>query len=385
MTQAKEKKPRKRGSARALQSSKHVFVAGVKPKGVSRTSVRRSPTNPASAPPQQAGGIHMSIMTTKDVAAIVEAFEEPEAPKVPEIEVKVQGKGFTPDELSLYIESLQETCGYIADPEFGKSRADLKLFGDHLESIDGPSPREFDWLSVDDQVVESGPPPTEPLTAAQEQLLFRQLNFVRFKISKALEKINVSRPKAAEVRKVATLRKLVRQLRDRIVEANMPLVISMAKRARIGNVDFPELISEGNMALLRAVDKFDASRGYKFSTYACRAILKSFSRLAIRQGRYRMHFPTEYDPALEKSEWMDIKRGRREADVLSDLKEIILCNLESLDEVERTVIRERFALAPETLEEVGQIIGVTKERVRQIQNKALMKLRNVLEKGILAA
>ena len=322
--------------------------------------------------------------------AVEEELEETlEVPAVKEIEVKVIGRGHSGEDLALYREAIQETCGYIADPEFSKSRADLRLFEDHLEAIDEPSPREFDWLQHDDQVVASGPPPSEPLSAKEEQSLFRKLNFVRYKIAKHLEKINPQRPKSADVRKVAALRKLVRQLRDRIVEANMPLVISMAKRARIGNVDFPELISEGNMALLRAVDKFDASRGYKFSTYACRAILKSFSRLAIRQGRYRMHFPTEYDPALEKSEWLDIKRGRKEADVLSDLKEIISANLESLDEVERTVIRERFALAPDatpkTLEEVGAIIGVTKERVRQIQNKALTKLRNVLEKGILAA
>jgi RNA polymerase sigma factor (sigma-70 family) len=315
--------------------------------------------------------------------------EEEAAPTRPVLEIKVQGR-VTADELILYRESLEETCGYIADPEFSKPRADKKFFEDHLDGIDEPSPREFDWLVHNDQVVEAGPPPSEPLSAEEERSLFRKLNFVRYKISNALKKIdNTERPKAAEVRHIAKLRKLVRQLRDRIVEANMPLVISMAKRARIGNVDFPELISEGNMALLRAVDKFDACRGFKFSTYACRAILKSFSRLAIRQGRYRMHFPTEYDPALEKSEWLDIKRGRKEADVLSDLKEIISTNLESLDEVERTVIRERFALAaeavPKTLEEVGAIIGVTKERVRQIQNKALTKLRHVLEKGVLAA
>jgi len=326
---------------------------------------------------------------TKKIAEVedIPPVEEVEAGrKVLEISVR----GVSQLDLELYRESLEETCGYIHDPEFSKSRADLKFFEDHVDGLDEPSPREFDWLLKNDQVVESGPPPTEPLTADQEKRLFRKLNFVRYKIANLLKKMkNPARPKAAEVRKVAALRKLVRRLRDRIVEANMPLVISMAKRARIGNVDFPELISEGNMALLRAVDKFDACRGFKFSTYACRAILKSFSRLAIRQGRYRMHFPTEYDPALEKSEWLDIKRGRKEADVLSDLKEIVGRNLEALDQVERTVIRERFALdvetAPKTLEEVGAIIGVTKERVRQIQNKALNKLRGVLEKGILAS
>ena len=56
------------------------------------------------------------------------------------------------------------------------------------------------------------------------------------------------------------------------------------------------------MALLRAVDKFDAGRGYKFSTYACRAILKAFSRQGMKLSKYRQRFPTDFDPKLEKSE-----------------------------------------------------------------------------------
>ena len=75
----------------------------------------------------------------------------------------------------------------------------------------------------------------------------------------------------------------------------------MAKRTRMGDVDFGELVSEGNMALLRAVEKFDIGRGFKFSTYACRAILKAFSRIAMKTNRYRQAFPTEFDPTMEKS------------------------------------------------------------------------------------
>ncbi len=183
------------------------------------------------------------------------------------------------------------------------------------------------------------------------------------------------------------------EVRSEIVQVNVPLVLAMAKRTRLNSIDFNELVSEGNMALLRSVDKFDCSRGFKFSTYSCRAILKSFSRVAMRVSRYRGRFPTEFDPALEQDTYLEDKRQDVELDCVDELKAILLRNQADLSEIEQTVIRERFALSslspestsPKTLEEVGLIIGVTKERVRQIQNKALQKIKQALEDRYLAA
>jgi len=182
--------------------------------------------------------------------------------------------------------------------------------------------------------------------------------------------------------------------RSLIVRLNMPLVLAMAKRTRLSSIDFNELVSEGNMALLRSVEKFDCGRGFKFSTYSCRAILKSFSRVAMRASRYRGKFPAEYDPVMERSDFIDKQRDGLIADCVDELKEIMIGNLAGLSDVEQTVISERFALHmspmgtmnhPKTLEQVGLIIGVTKERVRQIQNNALKKMRLVLEERVLAA
>jgi RNA polymerase primary sigma factor len=157
-------------------------------------------------------------------------------------------------------------------------------------------------------------------------------------------------------------------------------------------LDYNELISEGNFALLRSVDKFDCARGFKFSTYACRAILKAFSRVALRTSRYRGRFPTEFDPTLEKSDFVERRRGDVEAECVDEIRDILAHNRASLNDMEQTVIRERFALdaapdnaKPKTLEQVGELIGVTKERVRQIQNKALRKIRVILEDNYLAA
>ena len=162
----------------------------------------------------------------------------------------------------------------------------------------------------------------------------------------------------------------------------------MAKRTRLGDVDFAEIVSEGNMALIRAVDKFDVGRGFKFSTYACRAILKAFSRTSLKHSRQRTRFPVEFDPDMEKSDWIDRKRDVVEEDCIDELKQIVDRNLADLSETEQTVIRRRFNWEQRddsgmTLEEVGAIIGVTKERVRQIQNKALLKIKSVMEDGVL--
>jgi RNA polymerase sigma factor (sigma-70 family) len=179
------------------------------------------------------------------------------------------------------------------------------------------------------------------------------------------------------------------QYRELVAQTNLALVLAMAKRTRMNDVEFSDLVSEGNMALLRAVDKFDVSRGFKFSTYACRAILKAFSRTGVKLSKYRQLFPTDFDPKLEKSDFLQRKRDGVEDDCVDEIRRIIGDNCAELTDLEQSVIEHRFSLSPcqtkkreydpLTLDQVGKIIGVTKERVRQIQNRALEKIRLSLE------
>lgn len=236
--------------------------------------------------------------------------------------------------------------------------------------------------------------PNRGLTGEQEQHLFLKLNYARYRAMRILHQFNNKRLSAAAAHELLRWESATVATRAEIVRANVPLVLAMAKRTKLTGVDYADLISEGNLALLRSVDKFDIGRGFKFSTYACRAILKSFSRVASRTARYRGHFPTEYDPVLEKSDFIEQKRVDVEEDCVDELKSILGSNVAHLNDVERRVILARFALdepreepippKAKTLEQVGQMIGVTKERVRQIQNKALHKLRFALESGVLA-
>ncbi len=229
------------------------------------------------------------------------------------------------------------------------------------------------------------------LTTAKEIELFQKFNYARLRTAKLLEQASKRRLNHNELREVLAWYHRADMQRDEITRANVPLVLAMAKRTRLNGLDPNDLISEGNFALLRSVEKFDCSRGFKFSTYACRAILKSFSRVAMRMSKYRGRFPTEFDPELEKSDFVERKRDGIEAECVDEIRDIIDHNRAELNDVERTVIRERFALNAmtqpckgKTLEQVGELIGVTKERVRQIQNKALRKIRYILEDNFLA-
>lgn len=228
----------------------------------------------------------------------------------------------------------------------------------------------------------------------REKYLFLRLNYGRRQLVELLRRHAGRRLNVRVARETLRWGHDVQATRSLIVRENLGLVLAMARRTRIHSVDPCDLVSEGNLALLRAVSKFDCGRGYRFSTYACRAILKAFSRVATRTSRYRGRFPTEYDPALEQSDQAEQRRSDVERRCVDELRSILRGQLGNLSETERAVIRARFALDDEqesgggtkgkTLEEVGALIGVTKERVRQIQNKALGKIRLMLDHFVLS-
>jgi RNA polymerase sigma factor (sigma-70 family) len=280
---------------------------------------------------------------------------------------------------------LTENYAFMDSPIFRERNVEKQLFDFEHE----PELPMTSWYQpTRDEAIEGGGSTPQLMKPDEERLMFLRFNYSKLRLSKlktAIEKEGLTRDLAREF---LEWHRKFEHFREYLVRTNLALVLAMAKRTRLGDVDFAEVVSEGNMALLRAVDKFSVDRGFKFSTYACRAILKAFSRTALKANKYKTRFPVEFEPDYEKSDWTDRRRDAVEEDCVDELKQIVDRNLAELSDVEQTVIRRRFNWqqaqdSPLTLEEVGQIIGVTKERVRQIQNKALTKIRTVMEDGVL--
>jgi len=282
-------------------------------------------------------------------------------------------------------EQIPAKVDFVSDPSFSRRGTEGELFGRSARPIAVPA-----WSSFPEvpEEVRHRPARRTGLSAADEAGLFLRYNYARYRLSR-LAAAQQRRPVAARARQMVVWHRRAMKARADLVRANMALVLAMAKRTRILNVEFTELVSEGNMALLRSVEKFDVSRGYKFSTYACRSILKAFNRLATKTGRYRRRFPTEFDPDMERSDYDVHRHEMRRVNSLDALREILAENRAKLTNVERTIVLERFAIVSRgrrlTLSEVGEMVGLTNERVRQLQNSALDKIRAVLDEEYLVA
>jgi RNA polymerase primary sigma factor len=143
-----------------------------------------------------------------------------------------------------------------------------------------------------------------------------------------------------------------------------------------------ELLSDGNMSLLRAVEKFDFGRGNKFSTYASWAIMKNFARSIPEEKHRRERYLTGHEELFEMAP--DNRTDEQECLASAEQAQNRVNRLlEYLEPRERQIIRMRAGLdsgtKAMTLEEIGQELGITKERVRQLNARAMKKLREIVQ------
>ncbi len=296
-------------------------------------------------------------------------------------------------DLELLEEMLREPMEFIDNPMFHDSKSEAEVeadFGAKDDVVKTPEGRLPSMMMFEE--TDRAATSFKPMTLQQETRMFLKLNYARYRIYRVIKRVGCNLPTADAVSELLRWRKEELLIRSQITQANIPLVIAMAKRMKRNGIEFPDLVGEGSLALLRSADKFDCSRGFKFSTYACRSILKSFAKVSLRATRYRSKFPVEFDPDLQKSDHLCQKRENTRIHCLDRLRELLDGHkgLSNLNDIEKNVLRARFGISETqeptkamTLEEVGRAFQISKERVRQIQNRALRKLRVVLEELVL--
>jgi len=216
------------------------------------------------------------------------------------------------------------------------------------------------------------------LTREQEVWLFRKFNYLKHKASQLREQLDPERPSTRLMDQIDKIYEEIVELKNRLVRSNLRLVVSIAKRRVAPGDSFFDLVSDGNMSLIRAVEKFDYSRGNKFSTYASWAIMKNYARTIPDEHKRRDRFRAADMDMLQTTTDQradEYQQRLAERDRLQQIGKF----LDRLDSREQTIIIRRYGLdhehEPQTLKEVGSALGVTKERVRQIEAKALEKLR----------
>jgi len=227
------------------------------------------------------------------------------------------------------------------------------------------------------------------LSKEQEQHLFRKMNFLKYHAAKMLDAlktesgiIDYAKLRVETLDQIEAHLKEASKIKELLIRCNMRLVTSIAKKHAGQSENFFELLSDGNISLMRAVEKFDYSRGNKFSTYASWAIMKNFARSIPDEKHRRERFVTGNEELFDAAE----DRRTDEAECLAAAAQAtakVNRLLEYLEPREREIIRLRAGLENGadgmTLEKIGERLGITKERVRQLNVRAMKKLRTLVE------
>lgn len=220
---------------------------------------------------------------------------------------------------------------------------------------------------------------TPLLTPARERALFLKFNFHKFQFVTARRQLE---PQFAKIRDLEVLERHLRSANDTknaILRANLRLVVSVARKHLRPGISLMELMSDGNITLMRAVEGFDVHRGHRFSTYATLALMKGFAR-SVPQMLASKRTTSIAEHMLES---VPDRMDRLPTDRLADREQINVL-LSRLNERERRVLSAHYGLnrsSAVTLDEVGQQMGLSKHRVRQIEKSAFAKLRQAAAIG----
>jgi RNA polymerase sigma factor (sigma-70 family) len=275
---------------------------------------------------------------------------------------------------------LDQPLDYIYHSSFDDPGAEANITGRM------PGLEEYETQKLQMRIPKDAPPELASLyempllNKDQEQHLFRKMNFLKHKANQLKGKLDPTRARIQDLKRIEDLQNEATAIKDQLISSNMRLVVAIAKRHAAQTDNFFELLSDGNMSLIRAVEKFDFSRGNKFSTYASWAIMKNFARSIPEEKRRRERYVTGHEEMFDAAP--DTRTDEQEiVSAVEQTKYRVNRLLEYLEPRERQIIRMRAGLdnysEGMTLEEIGQQLGITKERVRQLNVRIMNKLRTI--------
>ena len=275
---------------------------------------------------------------------------------------------------------LQREIEFIDSDEF-ESMLAAKESLKALDTVPSKRARPSRTLRDGEQLACLAPALNEPLlTFAEEQHEFRRMNFLKFLAFRLRSMLNPRRPSRRKLDEIERSIAESKQARDHIIRSNLRLVISNAGKYCSTNYGFEDLVSDGSLALMEAVDKFDYRRGFRFSTYATHAIRRSYFRKIERRQKDRSRFVvTDPEVMTTAPDHFEVDHDAPAQNRLMD--QVIGSLSEHLTERELHIVEGRFGLngrsEPLTLMELSGELGICKERVRQVEGLALQKLHAI--------
>jgi RNA polymerase primary sigma factor len=220
---------------------------------------------------------------------------------------------------------------------------------------------------------------TRLLSKEEEQFYFRRMNWLKFRAATVRGCLDRRRATLRQIDRIEGWLTEAETLKAIIITSNLRLVVSIAKKFVDPTNSFDELVGEGNVALMRSVEKFNFALGNRFSTYATYAIQRHFFRLSHKARQFRQRFVTD-DDSFKGLSAAEPNPEQCSSEQIAMLKDLFAKFLDELEPREQQIVVARFGFdgqPPRTFRELGASMGVCKERIRQIQTRAIDKLRDM--------
>lgn len=265
---------------------------------------------------------------------------------------------------------------YVDSPEFEKMSASLtaeaKKLLNELSSLAKP-------VGKGQELYQHGLGDLPVLNREDEERCFRAMNFLKYKA----RQLQIATTRRANKAKLAEMNRLLGQVkivRDYLIYSNLRLVISLVKKYVSPQLAFDELYSEGIVTLMQAVEKFNYTKGFRFSTYAYRSISRALYNMQVNLQQEQVVVSLDNEQQVETAAQPDRSSAMNETwwnTKRESLTKLVL----RLDRREQLIVRARYALTPrgtiKTFQTLANKLGISKERVRQLEQRAIQKLQTM--------